>query len=90
MYSDDFQKKINQIKESDFLDGFFDSWQIWIKKHEFSIPYQYMNCGFDSEISACNEVDRIKAAYKKMDKQIFEIIVKKVKVKRLKKPISIT
>jgi len=80
-----FQKQLEALKDSDFLDGWFDSWQIWTQEHEFSLPNHYMKCGFDSEQSATAEMERIKRQYPKTGRSLYKIEVKKVKVRRLKK-----
>jgi hypothetical protein len=85
-----FQKQIESLKKSDFLEGTFDSWQIWIQDSEFSLPRHYMQCGFDSEKQANNEMIRIINRYSKIGKGIYKIEVVKTKVMRLKNPISVS
>lgn len=85
-----FQKKIEKLNDSDFLDGLVDSWQIWIQSNEFSLPSHYMQCGFNFEQSAINEVERIMKAYEKRGEELFKIEIRKVKVRRLKNPISVS
>ena len=84
------EKKLENLKESDFLDGWYDSWEIWIQDHELSLSKRYMNCGFDSEQSAVMEMERIKRDYKRKEKEIYSIEIRKSKVRRLKKPISVS
>lgn len=90
MKKNKLQKQIESLKESDFLEGLFDSWQIWIKNSEFSLWNQYMQCGFESEESAVKEMQKIKVQYPKMGKSIYAIEVRKVKIRMLKNPISIS
>lgn len=83
------QNKIKALKEDDFLPGWFDSWQIFIKDAEYSLERHYMKTGFQSEEQANKEKDRIIRHYNKNDKPLFSVIVRPVKVRRLKKPISV-
>ena len=85
-----FQKELEKLTDSDFLPELQDSWSIWIQSNEYSLPKIYMGCGFNSEQSAVNEMERIKIQYSKVGKELYHIEVKKEKVRRLKKPISIT
>lgn len=85
-----FQKELEKLKDSDFLPGLFDSWSIWIQSNEYSLAKRYMQCGFDSEKSAIDEIERIKVQYLKAGKELHHIEVRKTKVKRLKKPISVS
>ncbi len=85
-----FQKELENLKESDFLEGWFDSWQIWIQDSELSLSRHYMKCGFETETAANSEMERIVSQYLKRGKSIFKIEVRLAKVRRLKKPISVS
>lgn len=82
--------KIKQVKEDDFLPGFFDSWSIFYREDEFSLEKRYMNIGFPSEVEAVREKERIiKHRDKQSQRPCFSIEVRHGKVRRLKKPISV-
>lgn len=85
-----FQKELENLKDSDFLEGDHYSWSIYIQSTEFSLPKRYMGVGYESEESANREMDRIKIQYPKLGKDLFHIEVRKEKVRRLKKPISVS
>jgi hypothetical protein len=85
-----FQKELEKLKDSDFLEGEYFSWSIYIQSNEFSLPKRYLGIGFQSEESANMEMERIKIQYPKSGKELFHIEVRKEKVRRLKKPISLS
>lgn len=79
------KSKIEALTDANFLPGLFDSWEILIKENEFSLEKSYMNIGFSTEGEANREKLRIIR-----DRNYFSVEVRKIKIRKLKNPISIS
>lgn len=76
-------------KKSDFMEGKFTNFDIYIQEREFSIPRRYMGTGWETKEQAEAAKERIIKHYKKVGKEIYSIEVRPYRSKKLKHPISV-